>query len=473
MEILQLPMMALQERIDAEMQSNPVLELRDPGVDDQAAPERDDAPADRGERDLVVDETDKHSGEDFERLAEFDDEYETWKSASDISHAARPADDGERDKKLDAMANAPAPEMSLMEYLTQQWAFVEVPPDVKAAGTLLISRLDDDGYLRTSLEDLAAETAGTAQPFALPLLRTALQLVQSLEPPGVAARDLQECLLLQLRAEAAAGRDVSLEIELVQSFLRDIELNRLPQIARKTGKTMEQMKAAISNIGHLNPRPGSFIGQRPSPVIVPDVIVELADDGSIMVRMPDGNFPEIRISREYGRMAKDRGVDKDARHFIQKNIRGADWLISAIAQRRETVRRVTEEVFKVQRDFLEHGNEALKSLPMAVVAERVGVHVATVSRAVAGKYVQTPRGIFPLRMFFSGGTTTAEGTDVSWDAIRVKLKEIIDAEDKSNPLDDDELAREMTARGVSIARRTVAKYRGILDIPPARKRKRF
>ncbi len=473
MEILQLPMMALQERIDAEMQSNPVLEMREPGVDDQVAPDRDDETEDRGERPLVVDETDKHSGEDFQRLSEFDDEYETWKSRSDVSSAARPADTGERDKKMDAMSNAPAPEMSLNEYLQEQWTFVEADAKIKAAGTFLINRLDDDGYLRSSLEELAAETAASDQPLDLPLLRAALQLVQTLEPPGVGARDLQECLLLQLHAEAATGRDVSLEMELVQSFLRDIELNRLPQVARKTGKTMEQMKAAIANIGHLNPRPGSFIGQRPAPIIMPDVIVDLADDGSIVVRMPDGNLPEIRISREYGRMAKDRAVDKNARNFIQKNIRGADWLIAAIAQRRETVRRVTEEVFKVQREFLEHGNEALKSLPMAVVAEKVGVHVATVSRAVAGKYVQTPRGIFPLRMFFSGGTTTSEGADVSWDAIRVKLKEIIDTEDKANPLDDDELAREMTARGVTIARRTVAKYRGILDIPPARKRKQF
>jgi len=189
--------------------------------------------------------------------------------------------------------------------------------------------------------------------------------------------------------------------------------------------------------------------------------------------MADGNNPRLGISSSYRRLGKNRGVERDARQFIQKNIRSAQWLIGAILQRRDTVRRVVEEVFAVQRDFLEQGEEALKPLPMADVAAKVGVHVATVSRAVSGKYIQTPRGIFPLRMFFSGGTTTAGGEEVSWDAVKVKLKEIVDHEDKSKPLNDDELAEALKGSGVVIARRTVAKYRGLLDIPPARKRRQY
>ena len=172
-------------------------------------------------------------------------------------------------------------------------------------------------------------------------------------------------------------------------------------------------------------------------------------------------------------MVRSRKTDRDTKQFIRKNIRSAQWLMSAIEQRKHTVLRVAEEVFKVQREFLDAGPEALKPLPMMDVARKVGVHVATVSRAVAGKYVQMQRGIFPLRMFFSGGTTTSAGQDVSWDAVKAKLKEIIDAEDKSKPLNDDELAAEMKSNGIEIARRTVAKYRGLMDIPPARKRRQY
>jgi len=279
--------------------------------------------------------------------------------------------------------------------------------------------------------------------------------------------------MIQLAAEAQTGRDVSLEMELARRFLRDIEMNRLPQIAKRTGRTLEQIKAAIESISHLNPRPGTLIGQHAVPVILPDVIVRFDEHGELVVFMPESNSPQLYVSKAYRKMVRDRGVDRGARQFLRNNIRSAQWLISAIEQRRETVLRVVVEVFKVQRDFLDHGREALKPLPMADVAEKVGVHVATVSRAVAGKYVDTPRGIFPLRMFFSGGTTTAEGDDVSWDAVKARLKEIVDGEDKSKPLNDDQLAEELKKHGIDIARRTIAKYRGLLDIPPARKRRQY
>jgi RNA polymerase sigma-54 factor len=208
-------------------------------------------------------------------------------------------------------------------------------------------------------------------------------------------------------------------------------------------------------------------------VITPDVMVDLDDEGNVVVSMPDGHAPQLHISRSYQRMARDRATDRKAKKFIRDNIRSAQWVISAIEQRKHTILRVAEEVFRAQRDFLDSGVEALKPLPMAEIANKVGVHVATVSRAVAGKYAQTPRGIVPLRMFFSGGTKTDEGQDVSWDAVKAKLREVIDAEDKSEPLNDDELAEAMKAQGIDIARRTVAKYRNLMEIPPARQRKEF
>ncbi|MDP7637065.1 MAG: RNA polymerase factor sigma-54 [Phycisphaerae bacterium] len=472
MEILQLPMQALQERIDEEMESNPVLEVYAPEADDQAPPAKVDTGEERGEHDMVVSE-DNGNSEDFERLAEFTDEYGAQFAAADSPVRPPSPPPGERDRKLDAMANAPAPGESLDEYLLHQWAFVEVGEAVKAAGELIINHIDDDGYLRVPLEDLPAR-AGEADEAPTPVaLSEALQLIQTLEPVGVGARDLKECLTLQLQAEAQAGRDVSLEMMLVSRFLRDIELNRLPQIARRSGKDIEQVKGAIENLSHLNPRPGLLVGHRTVPVISPGILVDVDENDRVVITMADGNAPRLYISKSYRKLARNRQTDQQARRFLRKNIRSAQWLIDAIAQRRQTVRRVAEEVFGVQRDFLHRGQEALKPLPMADIAAKVGVHVATVSRAVAGKYVQTPRGIFPLRMFFSGGTTTTEGQDVAWDAVRVKLQEVIDSEDKFKPLNDDKLVEALRAKGLSIARRTVAKYRKLLNIPSARKRRRF
>jgi RNA polymerase sigma-54 factor len=470
MEILQLPMMALQERIETELQANPVLEMRQGEAEtvEPAEPDADTEGEDRGEEQMVVDDENGHQ-EDFERLDDYVNQYGQESIAPDTA-PPRPRDTGAGDRKLEAMANTPAREESLNEYLLHQWSFVEADGPVAEAGRTIVNEIDEDGYLRTPLDQLAEKAGGspTQRHF-----ERALGMVQKLDPPGVGARDLQECLKLQLAAEAESGRDVSLETELVEHFLRDIEMNRLPQIARKTGRSIEDIKAGVENISHLNPRPGLLIGQRMVPVLVPDVMVDVNEDGEVVVGMSDGNTPRLSISRSYRRLAGNRSTEKNARQFLRKNIRSAQWLISAIEQRRQTVRRVVEEVFRVQRDFLDEGREALKPLPMSEVANRVGVHVATVSRAVAGKYVQTPRGIYPLRMFFSGGTTTAGGDDVAWDAVKAKLREIIDNEDKSRPLNDDKLAEALSESGIDIARRTVAKYRNLMDIPPARKRKQY
>jgi RNA polymerase sigma-54 factor len=466
MEVLQLATVALEERVDAELQANPVLELKDGGAD-EARPE--DAPDDRperGEQDLVVDPQSNDS-DDFERLADLTAEY-----GSDVTDdpPRRTASADAPDQKFEAMANTPARGESLNEHLMDQWAFIEVDDAIKAAGEHLINEVDEDGYIRTPLEDLAERHAPEVKPVDL---RKALALVQKLDPIGIGARDLKECLLLQLRAEADAGRDVSLETDLVNRFLRDIEMNRLPAIAQRTHRPVEDIKAALENLSHLDPRPGRLVGGASAPVIRPDAIVDLDEDGNVVVSMPDGHTPRLRISRSYQRMAQDRSTDRPTRQFLQNHVRSAQWLISAIRQRQDTIRRVVTAIFDFQTDFLLQGREALKPLPMASVAETVGVHVATVSRAVAGKYVQTPRGIFPLRMFFSGGTTTAEGDDVAWDAVKAKLQEIVDAEDKLHPLSDDQLAAELKNNGMTIARRTVAKYRGLLEIPPARKRREF
>jgi RNA polymerase sigma-54 factor len=465
MEILQLPLLALQERIEEELSSNPCLELKD--ADGETPPEAEGQDErSRGDEPMVM-ETDQSRQADFQRLDDFGEAHAEdleWSERSPRSWGT-----GERDPKMDALANAPAPEQGLTDHLLGQWAFVEAPEAVKAPGLVIITNIDEDGYLRTPLEELA----GGNPPVPLAGLKAALPLVQKLDPPGVGARDLRECLLIQLDAEADAGRDVALPRLLVSEFLREIELNHIPQIAKRTGRPVSAIKEAIVCLGRLDPHPGRLVGARAVPFIVPDATVDLDEQGEVVVSTRDGEAPPLRVSHQYLKLVRARNLDRQARDYLRKNLRSAQWLVGAIAQRRRTVRRVTEEVFAVQKEFLEQGPGALRPLPMTAVAVRVGVHVATVSRAVAGKYVQTPRGIFPLRMFFSGGTTTASGEDVAWDAIKVRMREIINRENKSRPLADDQIAQALSADGIAIARRTVAKYRNLLNIPPARQRKRY
>ncbi len=469
MEILQLPMLALQERINEELSSNPCLEVQETPDDTDTSNRQQDTSPDRGEETLVVD-ADGDNKTDFARLTDFSEAY-----AEDLGWADRPyrksGDSGEGDAKSMALANTPAPEQNLTEYLLRQWAFVETPEEVKAAGRVIISNVDDDGYLRAPLEELAEQNDTPVMDTQT--LQAALAMVQKLDPPGVAAHDLRECLLIQLGIETEAGHDVELPRLLVAEFLREIELNHIPQIAKRTDHSVQEIKEAIATLGKLDPRPGRIIGQRAVPYIIPDAIVDLDDNNNLVVTMRDGSTPALRVSETYRDMVKSRQADAGAKKFIRNNLRSAQWLISAIVQRRQTVRRVIEEVFAAQKEFLERGPEALKPLPMTEVASKVGVHVATVSRAVAGKYIQSPRGIFPLRMFFSGGKTTDDGQDVAWDAIKVKLQHVIDHEDKSSPLNDDQIAKALRENGIKIARRTVAKYRGLLNIPPARQRKEF
>ncbi len=468
MEILQLPLLALEERIEEELTSNPCLERREGDGGEAPAPAQTNEPS-RGEETIVVDG--ENGGDaDFERLADYGEVHGEDLDWDDRPYRPR-TDSGGRDAKLEALSNQPARVESLTDHLLHQWAFVELPEDLQAAGQAILSNTDDDGYLRMSLEELVREDDDP--PITLAALTEALKEVQKLDPLGVGARDLRECLLIQLDAEAAAGHDVVLPRWIVSDFLREVEMNRIPLISRRTGQSVQEVQEAISYLGRLDPRPGRQVGQAPVPYISPDAIVDIDENGNVVVTIADGDYPALKTSRTYRKMARSRATEAKVREFIRNNLRSAEWLIEAIQQRRETVRRVMEEVFRVQKDFIEHGREALRPLPMTEVATKVGRHVATVSRAVAGKYVQTPRGIFPLRMFFSGGTTTASGQDVAWDAVRAKLQEIVDNEDKFRPLADDQIAAELAGQGINIARRTVAKYRNALNIPPARQRKQY
>jgi RNA polymerase sigma-54 factor len=451
MEILQLPLMALQERIDQELIENPILvDLRDSSS--PAETETDaEAPA-------TPEET---------PTPEFD-EGDDWSDSYNETHRlSRAALSEEADRKHDAMQNMASRPESLHDDLAHQLSYLDCDLEVRAMAEYLIYNLDDNGFLNLELRDLVRDYGGDA---TYAQAEEALGLVQKLDPPGVGARNLRECLLLQLTPDFPC-RDI-LQV-LISNHLDDIQQNRLPAIEKRTGIPIEEIKEAIEHLRRMNPRPGSRFAATNSQYVLPDLIVEANDQGEYEVRLADDHTPQLAISRQYQRMLKNKQSDPVTREFIQKKIQSARWLIESIEQRRSTLLKVARAIIEHQKNFLDKGPESIEPLKMQEIADRVEVHVTTVSRAVDDKWVQTPRGIFALKRFFGGGTTTTDGEEVAWETIKQKLLEIIAKEDKSNPLSDEEIVEELGRSGFPVARRTVTKYRKALRIPSSRQRKQF
>ncbi|MCK6455786.1 MAG: RNA polymerase factor sigma-54 [Phycisphaerae bacterium] len=489
MEILQLPLLALEARIQEELSANPVLEEYEP-----EAPEPRPAKPDAEDQSEDAKAAQKEA-EAFERLDKLSREYEL--DPGDVAYAPPPPrDTGERDAKLDAMATTPSRGVSLQEHLTQQWTLIETPEPIKRAGAVLINWMDTDGYLRTEAERVSAlrnnngapaliikrtneETqslmeeiaASTTPPIAPDDLEDALLLVQTLDPLGVGARDLTECLLIQL--DELPDAPPLLE-DLVRNHLLDIAKNRLPVVAKALGRPIEEIKEALAVLGKLHHHPGLLISPTEVPRISPDIIVDYAENGDgYTVRLARGNTPRVRISSQYRQMLEERRDDKQAREFIRKHIESATALIDAIHYRRQRLLELARIVVERQREFLDYGPQHVKVLRMRDLADEFHCDPSTISRTVDEKYIQTPRGIFPLRMFFTLGTEKADGEAVSWDALKARVKEFVDAEDKRNPLHDEQIVEKFAEQGVTLSRRTIAKYRALLGIPPARQRQEF
>jgi RNA polymerase sigma-54 factor len=469
MEILQLPILALQERIEQEMEENPILEIleqdseipAEDAADETVEIESPDAPSEE-ERELVIDET--HSNEqDFERLLQMDEEWPDH--FEERSHASRGEMEEAGERKLDAMANMVARPQTLQDYLHDQLSWFDVPLELRTMADRIIYNLDTNGYLQGRLEDLLGPDAS---PEDLDIARRALALVQKLDPPGVGARDLRECLLLQL----VPGMEYFEQLRaLIANHLEDLEHNRLPVISKQTGYSIELIQEVLGELRKLNPKPGVEFNNVLAPPVTPDVFVEPDDRGQYRVRLEDGNTPSLFISPYYRKLFQDAGTSEETREYIKRKLNSAQWLIDSIEQRRGTLTKVAQAIVDHQKEFLDKGPEAIEPLKMQQIADKVGVHVTTVSRAVDDKWIQTPRGIFPLKRFFCGGTTSADGEEVAWDAVRLKLQEIVDGEDKQHPLSDDQLVQELAAAGITVARRTVTKYRKAMGILSSRQRR--
>ena len=471
MEILQLPVMALQERIEHELQENPVLEEREANSEDEGYPNQPElgevveptpeVKPEAPETELVIDA--KSGEEDFERMEALNEDWSDYFNEESRPSANRVSED--MDKKHDAMANMAARPQSLQDALNDQLPYVDTEVVNLDLVRFLISHLDERGYLTTPLDDVRQSFG---QDVTIHQVEEALEDLQQLEPLGVGARDYKECLLLQVTKETP-HRDVVRA--LILNHLEDIQHNRLPVIQKKTGYDMKMIHEAIEVLKHLNPKPGAQFVSNNVQYVVPDIIVERNEQDEYDVRLVDDWTPNIYISRRHFEMLRDKNSDDKLREWLQRKIQSAKWLIDAIEQRRSTLMKVTKAIIKHQRQFLDKGPEHIEPLKMQQIADIVGVHVTTVSRAVDDKWVQTPRGIFPLKRFFGGGTQTSTGEEVAWETIKQKLLDIIGNEDKENPLSDEDLVTKLSESGYPVARRTVTKYRKMLGIQSSRQRK--
>jgi len=430
-EVLQLATADLLQMLDQELEQNETLEARAVPSEEPAVP----PPATVAERE--------------------DTGWEEWRRG--------PADDGE-DSKSAFLANVPARGDSLVEFIRQQLAYRGVPSLLAEAVATLVEHLDDRGLLPYSLEELAEQLDAP-----LPLLTEARAVLLTLEPCGIGAFDPIEAMLLQ----AAGDPDLESIERLLREHLEALGRNKLPDVARALEVSVDELHHLLERMRSLNPRPAAAFTTGAEEPLRPDAFVWL-HDGAVHVALDDASLPDLQVNAEYAALASDRRTAREVRDYLKPKLRSARDLIDAVHQRQATLLRVVDAVMKEQRPFLAKGRTAIRPLRMSDIAERLGLHTSTVSRAIAGKHVQTDRGVFRLRDFFDGGRTESlVGEGHGRMAVAEQIAEIVAQEDKRAPLSDDDLVSRLQARGVQCARRTVTKYRKQLGIPSSYLRRKF
>jgi len=335
----------------------------------------------------------------------------------------------------------------------------------RKAAELIIGNIDDNGFLQSTPEEMALNSGIPKEDF-----ERMLALILSFYPPGVGARDLRECLLIQLKREE---KEDSLEYKIVSEYMEDLGRRRFPEIARRMGISVEDVQTAAENIGRLNPRPGQVFAAAPQNYVLPDVTVEKVN-GEYQISLNDEQIPHLRISNLYKDIiASGNTQSGEVKDYIRDKIRSGKFLIRSIHQRQQTISNIAQQIVARQRDFLEHGPSHLKPMTMAEVADAVGVHETTVSRAVSGKYMATPQGTFEMKYFFTPGYQTATGESLSNTSVKEAILDLVKREDGNEPLSDSEIVEILSERGIPIARRTVAKYRTELNILPSHMRRKY
>lgn len=440
LNILAMPVTELQAFVEAEILENPVLELDEEDYDEPEGDERDSEPDDERAWDEWLDQ--------YEELEHMD--------------GAGPRDPGAEEVNAEEFVGGVT---SFADHLIGQLAMLDIDDDVELAARAIVGSLDEDGFFVGTFEEVAAIAGVTVE-----VVVRALAAVQQLDPPGVGARTVIEALRIQAEI---IGVDTPLVLGIIDAHLDDVAASRFRKIAGALGVDEAAVREAVESLRLLNPRPAGAFSPGSAPAyIVPDVTVRRFDDEWLV--MPNSEaVPGLRVNSRYRSMLRSgSSADDETRRYLKDKIRAAESFMRNVDRRRDTVSRITEIILEVQRDFFEDGQGDLRPLRLEDVAVELGVHLSTVSRGVTGKYMATPYGLFELKHFFSGGYRTTTGMDVASTTVRKRIRELVDEEDPAKPLSDQRIAEALSGQGVSVARRTVAKYREELGIEPSWARKR-
>ncbi|MBN2702632.1 MAG: RNA polymerase factor sigma-54 [Pontiellaceae bacterium] len=446
LEILQMPLLDLQQMIQQELSENPTLEATQEQPDEQIEIEQ-------GTKDVERDEFDN----EFEKLMALGEEwgdghYDGLQSLGGV----------DAEEKYQYMMDSLSESSSLHDQLLDQLALSGLNEYERKIAEIVIGNIDDDGYLQLDVEDLLA-----LPNFPAETLDKILSVIHDFEPAGVGARDLRECLLLQLKR---AGKENTQEYHLVADHLDLLGRHKYAEIAKAMGLTLERVKELAALVSKLDPKPGRNFSEERIEYVVPEIIVQ-KKDGEYVVTQNRKPYPRLFISQKYLNMLKDPNTTKEVKSYIREKITKSKQFIQSIDQRMDTIYRIAVEIVQIQRDFFDHGVSRLKPLNMKTIAGLLDVHETTISRATTGKYMQTPRGLLSMKYFFNPGVMTADGEAISNESVKAALAEIVRGEDKKKPYSDAKLVKMLEDKGMKIARRTVAKYRDQLRILPSHLRK--
>ena len=460
LKILQVAALDLRSVIQEELQSNPTLEeLPMEGV--SLDKEQQESASENNESGEGADNREEMDfSKEYDILTKLDDD---WKDYMSQAGGAQPytAEDAERRQHFfDSLVS----ETSLQEHLMRQAELADTPDTVLKAMSYLVGSLDDRGFLTQSPPDVALQTG-----LPLDCVQEAARQLKTFEPSGIGAANLAECLLLQLGVK---GNSDGLAARIIREHFTLLTRRRIPEIARKLGVHTDDVQEAIEEIGALDPAPGRRFADDNNRVVVPDVTVE-KDGEEWKIHLNSDYIPRLRISNTYKDLIAKGTLSKQERDYLRERIRSGKFLINSIDQRQQTIERITREIIKVQLEFFEAGVSKLRPLTMTQIADVVGVHETTVSRAIANKYIKTPHGVFDFKFFFTPGYQSDSGASVSNTSVKDMINDLISGEDRSQPLSDQEIVVKLQEKGINIARRTVAKYREELGLLPSNLRREY
>lgn len=450
LELLQVPLLELRTLVRQEIEQNPTLEEQP-----QEAEQIEIEPA-------ANKSAEEEAGvkDEFEKLAKLDEEWREYFNQNQASHRYSSEEAARRQFFLDSLSQ---PE-SLQQHLMNQLALAGLGEHDRQMGELIIGSIDDDGYLATPLEELSTTTG-----FPAVELERLLALIQDFDPIGVGARDLRECLLIQLKR---LGKADSLAAAVVRDHIDDLGARRFSDIARALRVAVEDVHNAARLVATLEPKPGRIFASDSTSYVTPEVAVQKVD-GEYVIILNNDQIPRLHISEHYRQLMADGDTAAEVKNYIRDKVRAGLFLIKSINQRQQTIYNIAREIVGVQREFLDHGVTHLRPLTMAQVAAVVGIHETTVSRAIANKYMQTPRGTYEMKYFFTPGFKTADGQSVSNKTIKDAIAKLVEEEDPAHPLSDQEMVARLGEQGFTVARRTIAKYRDELKILPSHLRKGY